>query len=70
MISLVCDFAPIYRGINASNYGLNTYIKTLPAWRKVEILKREVWIKGCVSTLLSEEWVRTGLARIEVWNGE
>ena len=59
-----------YKGINASNYGLNTYIKTLPAWRKVEILKREVWIKGCVSTLLSEEWVRTGLARIEVWNGE
>lgn len=59
-----------YKGINASNYGLNTYIKTLPAWRKVEILKREVWIKGCVSTLLSEEWVRTGVARIEVWNGE
>jgi hypothetical protein len=58
-----------YAGISASNYNINGYIKTLPGWTAIEILKREQWIATCVTTLLSPSWVNNGTANIAMWNG-
>ena len=55
-------------GINDSNYNLNQEIKTRLAWTAAEIVSREAWMKSVAPALLSENWVRTGVDRIQMWS--
>lgn len=59
-----------YEGISASNYNINSHIKTLKKWSGPDILRREKWIKKCISELVSAKWVKTGKATITMWDGK
>ena len=59
-----------YKGISASNYNLNTHIKTMKKWGAADILRREKWVKKCISELVSTKWVKTGKATITMWDGK
>lgn len=59
-----------YKGISASNYNINTHIKTMPAWTSADILKREIWIAQCITTLVSPQWVQSGHVPVPMWDGK
>ena len=59
-----------YKGISASNYNINSNIVTKTEWTASDILKREKWIKRCISELVSVKWVKGEKVAIEMWDGE
>lgn len=58
-----------YRGITASNYNLNQIIKSKAMWTAADIRSREKWLYESAVELVSENWVRTGVATVAMWAG-
>jgi uncharacterized protein with ParB-like and HNH nuclease domain len=59
-----------YKGISASNYNINEKIISMTEWTAADILRREKWIKKCITELVSTKWVRGEKTTIEMWDGE
>lgn len=59
-----------YKGISASNYNINSHIVTMLDWTADDILRRERWIKKCISELVSSKWVNGEKVKIEMWDGK
>jgi hypothetical protein len=57
-----------YKGLNASNYSVNSTLKTLPEWTGEMIRHRESWLTECALSLVSTNWVDTGVATVAMWN--
>jgi hypothetical protein len=66
-IKLTGDPSSQYEGINASNYNLNTPIKTSPTWTKTQIISRADWLRSTTFLLTGAQWVRTGHVQIQKW---
>lgn len=58
-----------FEGISASNYNINGHLQKMPAWTADSILRREKWIKKCISELVSSKWVSGEKIKIEMWDG-